>query len=188
MMPIVTSTYRYKPPRRKRKPVAIQGPRIVTPADPKKSRRRVGNGAAVEDGSFSARAGEASDDVQPQHSTPPERRRDPAVTTAGKAPPPANDTGPRKDVSGGSIARPPKSAIVTVRERKTVQRQREQQQMAALASDEPKRSAIVTARKPAKAIPDGWLPDTPEEHKRRGDAADALFQEMKRRISGKGEG
>ena len=51
-----------------------------------------------------------------------------------------------------------------------------------------RKSAIVTARKPAKAIPDGWLPDTPEEHKRRGDAADALFQEMKRRISGKGEG
>ena len=32
-------------------------------------------------------------------------------------------------------------------------------------------------------IPDGRLPDTPEEHKRRGDAADAMFQEMKRLIA-----
>ena len=77
-----------------------------------------------------------------------------------------------------------KSAIITVRVRKTVQRQREQQQMAKLMQgDEPKRSAIVAARKSAKAIPDGWLPDTPEEHKRRGDLADALFQDMKRKIA-----
>ena len=81
--------------------------------------------------------------------------------------------------------RPRRSAIITVRDRRTVQRQREQQQMAkALAGGEPRRSAIVTARKLEKAIPDGWLPDTPEEHKRRGDAADALFQEMKREIVG----
>jgi hypothetical protein len=70
-----------------------------------------------------------------------------------------------------------------VRDRKTVQRQREQQQMAQLlAADQPKRSAIITARKPGS-----WRnvePDmTPEEHKRRGDAADALFREMKRRIA-----
>jgi len=39
---IVTSTYRYKRPPRKRKPVAIEGPRIVSPADPKKGRRRGG--------------------------------------------------------------------------------------------------------------------------------------------------
>jgi len=62
------------------------------------------------------------------------------------------------------------------------ERQHEQQQMAKLVpGDEPKRSPIVTARKPAKAIPDGWLPDTPEEHQRRGDAADAMFQDMKRK-------
>ena len=41
----------------------------------------------------------------------------------------------------------------------------------------------VTARKPAEAISDDWLPDTPEEHQRRGDAADALFQDMKRTIA-----
>jgi hypothetical protein len=42
------------------------------------------------------------------------------------------------------------------------------------------KSAIVTIRKPGK----GYVPDpTPEEHQRRGDAADALFREMKRRIA-----
>jgi hypothetical protein len=41
-------------------------------------------------------------------------------------------------------------------------------------------SAIVTIRKPGK----GYVPDlTPEEHQRRGDAAEALFREMKRRIA-----
>ncbi|HET7879309.1 MAG TPA: hypothetical protein VFL55_00385 [Acetobacteraceae bacterium] len=71
-----------------------------------------------------------------------------------------------------------------MRDRKTAQRRREQQQMAKLMQDEPKPSAIVTARKPGRAIPDGWLPDTPEEHKRRGDAADALWRELVRRATG----
>jgi hypothetical protein len=45
-----------------------------------------------------------------------------------------------------------------------------------------KKSAIVTARRPGR--PD--VPDmTPEEHQRRGDAAKALFQQMKRRIAKK---
>jgi hypothetical protein len=44
----------------------------------------------------------------------------------------------------------------------------------------PAKSAIVTIRKPGK----GYVPDmTPEEHQRRGDAAEALFREMKRRIA-----
>ena len=48
--------------------------------------------------------------------------------------------------------------------------------------DGPRRSAIVTARKPRSWRSD--VPDmTPEEHQRRGDAADALFREMKRRIA-----
>ena len=49
-----------------------------------------------------------------------------------------------------------------------------------------RKSAIVTARKPRSRRSD--VPDmTPEEHKRRGDAADAMFQEMKRKIAA-GEG
>ena len=63
-----------------------------------------------------------------------------------------------------------------------MQRRREQRQMAALMQDEPKRSATVTARNPRP-----WRslePEmTTEEHKRRGDAADALFREMKRKIA-----
>ena len=48
----------------------------------------------------------------------------------------------------------------------------------------PANSAIVTIRKAGK----GYVPDlTPEEHQRRGDAADALFCEMKRRIAATGK-
>jgi hypothetical protein len=45
-------------------------------------------------------------------------------------------------------------------------------------------SAIVTTRRPkaAASLPPGLLADTPEEHRRRGDAADALWRELGRRI------
>jgi hypothetical protein len=150
-MPIVTSTYRYKRPPRKRKPVEIDVPVIVTPADPKKGRRRREQ-AAAEDipGGYPHGDGQAGK----QQPNPP--------TTARKP------------------------SIVTVRDRKTVQRQREQQQMAKLMQGEGsqpellptvgKKSAIVTMRSAGEDM-------TPEEHQRRGDAADAMFQEMKRRIA-----
>jgi hypothetical protein len=49
-------------------------------------------------------------------------------------------------------------------------------------AEAPAKSAIVTIRKPGK----GYVPDmTPQEHQRRGDAAEALFREMKRRIAAK---
>ena len=46
------------------------------------------------------------------------------------------------------------------------------------------KSFIVTARRPkaAASLPPGLLADTPEEHRRRGDAADALWRELGRRI------
>jgi len=48
----------------------------------------------------------------------------------------------------------------------------------------PTRSAIVTIRRKSGRF--GDAPDmTPEEHKRRGDAADALFREMKHQIAKK---
>jgi hypothetical protein len=48
------------------------------------------------------------------------------------------------------------------------------------------KSAIVTVRrKAARILPLGLLPETPEEHRRRGDAADDMFQEMKRWIAEK---
>jgi hypothetical protein len=44
----------------------------------------------------------------------------------------------------------------------------------------PAKSAIVTTRKRGR----GDVPDlTPDEHQRRGDAAEAMFREMKRRIA-----
>ncbi|HET7883615.1 MAG TPA: hypothetical protein VFL55_22200 [Acetobacteraceae bacterium] len=71
---------------------------------------------------------------------------------------------------------PRKSAIVAVRDRKTAHCQREQQQIAMLLPiDGKQRSAIVgKSREPDM---------TPEEHQRRGDAADAMFREMKRQIA-----
>jgi hypothetical protein len=46
---------------------------------------------------------------------------------------------------------------------------------------EPRKSAIVTARRPGKRYTS--VPDmTPEEHKRRGDGADAMMQKFKRLI------
>jgi hypothetical protein len=44
-------------------------------------------------------------------------------------------------------------------------------------------AAIVTIRRQsARIIPPGLLADTPEQHRRRGDAADALFREIQHRI------
>ena len=49
-----------------------------------------------------------------------------------------------------------------------------------------RKPAIVTIRhKPAKLLPPGLLPDTPEEHHRRADAADALWRELVRRVAEK---
>ena len=43
--------------------------------------------------------------------------------------------------------------------------------------------AILTIRRQAaRIIPPGLLPDTPEEHKRRGEAAAAMWREMVRRV------
>jgi hypothetical protein len=109
MTRIVTSTYRYKRPPRKRKPaVPLEGPAIVTIRDRKR--------------------------VAPE--TPAKILAEQAE--AAVAPPPANE------------AR--KSAIITIR------------------------------RKPDRVLPPGLLPETPEEHKRRGDGADAMFQRFKRLI------
>ena len=83
---IVTTTYRYKPPpkRKGRKLAEITGPAVITSVDPKKSSRRavLAETAAKEELSTRSPAG----DTEP--STPP-----------GKAPTPANDDGPRRSAS-----------------------------------------------------------------------------------------
>jgi hypothetical protein len=103
-MTIVTSTYRYKRPPRKRKAVALDVPAIVMPA-------------------------------------PTKKRQGPVIRLGAEA---VNDNG-----------------------------------------EQPRPAAIVTAKNPRRGR-FGDVPDmTPEEHKRRGDAADALFREMKRQIAEK---
>ena len=62
----------------------------------------------------------------------------------------------------------------------------EQEQAAKPANDDPKPARIVTARRPGRQFAD--VPDvTPEEQRGRGDAADALFREMNRRIAKNGD-
>jgi hypothetical protein len=179
MTRIVTSTYRYKRPPGKRKPVEIEGPAVVT-IDPKTRVAKKGSRETSPDEKAAAKVREASSIARPRTQMAGQGQ------SSTKPPRPANDDRKPPPPAGR------KSAIVTVRDRKTVQRQREQQQMAQLMQGDSqpailpnagKNSAIVTARKPGKAIPDGWLPDTPEEHKRRGDAADALFREIVRRVA-----
>jgi hypothetical protein len=54
------------------------------------------------------------------------------------------------------------------------------------ASDDRKPAVLTIRRTPAtKILPPGLLPDTPEELRRRGDAADALWRELVRRATGK---
>jgi hypothetical protein len=44
-------------------------------------------------------------------------------------------------------------------------------------------AAVLTIRRQAtRIIPPGLLADTPEEHRRRGDAADAMWRELVRRV------
>jgi len=54
----------------------------------------------------------------------------------------------------------------------------------ATPANDDRKSAIVTARRPGRRFAD--VPDmTPEEHRRRGDAATELWRELVRRATGK---
>jgi hypothetical protein len=122
-MTIVTTTYRYKPPpkRKGRKLAKITGPAVIAV----KGSRRPG---PLRGG------GQAAAEVRKENAHP-QRAGDAQSST--KAPVPANDG---------------------------------------------RKSAIVTARKPQTWRSD--VPDTtPEEYRRRGDTADALFREMKHKIA-----
>ena len=120
---IVTSTYRYKRPPRRKKPVALEVPAVVRAVDPAVRRRPM--------------------------PTPPE-------STA--AIPAVVSTSIKR--AGTSTALP--------------------------AANDDREPAIVTIRRtPAKILPLGLLPETPEEHQRRGDAAAALWRELVRRVAKK---
>jgi hypothetical protein len=111
-MAIVTTSYRYKRPPRKRKAVALEVPAVVRKSD----RRQRGREAAAESGEVPRLVGEA----------------------------------------GESIAQP-------------------------VPAPDDRKPAIITIRGRGKRFAD--VPDmTPEEHRRRGDAADALWRELVRRV------
>ena len=92
-MPIVTTTYRYKCPPRKRKPQTVQAPAIVT-IDSKTWIARRGSRHRDQGDDQAAAAGqhtrlERTGEAQP--STPPDAGCHSSVTTAGKTPQPADD-------------------------------------------------------------------------------------------------
>ena len=136
---IVTTTYRYKPPPKKRKAVAIAGPAIV---------RKV----------KAAKGVHTADTPKPGQAPPP----------------PANDDR--------------KPAIVT-----TTSRSKRGRSFAVAEPDEAKDSVAETMQRPASAIVTARrqggrvdVPDlTPEEYQRRGDAADALWRDLVRRVTAK---
>jgi hypothetical protein len=49
-------------------------------------------------------------------------------------------------------------------------------------------AAILTRRQTARILPPDLLTETPEEHRRRGDAADALWRDLVRRVVAKTRG
>ena len=141
MTRIVTTHYRYKPPLKKGKAVAIAGPAIV--------RKGVAKPAAL--------PVEAPDRLPEQS---------------------ANDDH--------------KPTIVTTISRKRAKLSHAMHKMAGAPDPEAasvnpsggKNAAIVTARRPGTRRVD--VPDlTPEEHQRRGEAADALWRELVRRATAK---
>ncbi len=129
---IVTTTYRYKRPPRKRKAVALEVPVIVAT---KRSRRSMER-AAAEVGLLNR---PAIHDGAAQPSTPRDAERDYAVT----APPPANDDR--------------KSAIVTTTSRKRLKLQRAEER-SAQRDDDPEAMARVRAFFARNVRPGGPLP------------------------------
>jgi hypothetical protein len=144
-MAIVTSTYRYKRPPRKQ-PVAIEAPAIIT-VDPKTRVPEKGRRPSLRDGKAAevncTASGEpeavAQSSTKPPQPANDDGPRQSAIVTAKKGPrlrderTAAQVVGdpPRAERAGAQQPNPPttarKSAIVTVRDRKTVQCQREQQ-------------------------------------------------------------
>jgi hypothetical protein len=163
MARIVTSTYRHKRPPGKRKPVAIEAPSVVTSVDrrTRMARRRPDDAVDQEKGHrrvVSGSGGGQGEDSR--YRGDPEDQKKAAVSQQIRL----------KKADHTHLDTPSeleRHSSVTTAE-KTPQ------------PANPRKSAIVTARKPGSRF--SSAPDmTPEEHERRGDAADALFREMKRK-------
>jgi hypothetical protein len=84
---------------------------------------------------------------------------------------------PRKKAQAAAITGP---ALVRAKNNSRLS----QDKAGAEPANDDRQSSIVTVRRPRGRF--GDAPDlTPEEHKRRGDAADALFRELVRQATGK---
>ena len=62
---------------------------------------------------------------------------------------------------------------------------REATRVAHPASDDREPAIVTIRRTPERILPPGLLPETPEEHQRRCDVADAMWRELLRRATGK---
>ena len=113
-----------------------------------------------------------------RYQRPPGKRKPvalevPAVVTTKKQPPPD---------WGEAAAEIPRHAPVF--RRKGAAQPSTPQDAARVAPQRAAKAAILIIRRQGgRIIPPGLLPATPEEHRRRGDAADALFHEIQRRIA-----
>lgn len=150
---IVTTSYRYKRPPRKRKAITIKVDAIVQP------KQAAGSATLAMHANTSrpaiTRRAKAGNEDRPDRGSF-NTKKSAIVTTTGKKP---RKLVPADTGSDAKPAKPTKSPTV---------------------SNLP---AIVTAHRPkgGASIP-GLLPETPEEHRRRGDAADALWRELVCRV------
>jgi hypothetical protein len=101
----------------------------------------------------------------------------PAVVTAKKQPPPdwgkaAAEIKGHAPVSGRKGAVQPSTPQETAR-------------VAPVANTARKPAILTIRRQPERILPLGLLPETPEEHQRRGDAGDAMWRELVRRVAEK---
>ena len=79
--------------------------------------------------------------------------------------------------------RPPRKKKAVAPEVPVIVRTAKPAKVAPPPAEDDRKSAIVTAKHPRRRGSFGDVPDmTPEEYKRRGDAADALWRELVRRV------
>ena len=110
MARIVTTTYRYKPPpkRKGRKLAEITGPAVVTAKE--SSRRPAWKKAAAGEGMSKSTRLEKAGEAQP--TTPPERQRDPVVITQKRRPRPTMTASRRPSPYAAAAGLPTRRRLV----------------------------------------------------------------------------